>query len=166
MAKIQKITPHLWFAKDAEKAVELYTSVFKNSEISTISYYTEAGKEIHNMKPGSVMTIDFKLEGQRFMALNGGPLFKFNESISFMVNCETQEEIDYFWEKLKKGGDPKSLQCGWLKDKFGVSWQIVPSVMTKMMASKNPEKIENLMASFMKMKKLDIAKLEAAFNKK
>lgn len=164
MAKIQKISPHLWFAKDAEKAVEFYTSIFKDSKIKRISYYTEAGKEIHKMKPGSVMSIDFKLEGQRFMALNGGPLFKFNESISFMVNCDTQEEVDYYWEKLKKGGDPKAQQCGWLKDKFGLSWQVVPATIAKMAANKNHRKVERMMAVMMKMKKLDLKKLVSAFH--
>ncbi|MBL7931127.1 MAG: VOC family protein, partial [Bacteroidia bacterium] len=126
----------------------------------------EAGKEIHKMKPGLVMTIDFIIAGQRFMALNGGPLFKFNESISFMVNCDTQGEIDYYWDKLKKGGDPKALQCGWLKDQFGVSWQIVPSGLVKMTADKNKRKVENLMGALMHMEKLDIKKLEKAFNRK
>lgn len=165
MANVQKISPHLWFAKNAEKAVDYYISVFNNSRIHSVSYYTKAGKEIHNMKPGSVMSIDFTLCGQRFVALNGGPLFKFNESISFMVNCDTQEEIDHYWEKLKTGGDPHARQCGWLKDKFGLSWQIVPSVLARMTASKDTRKVENMMAVMMKMKKLDLKKLEAAFNR-
>jgi len=165
MTKIQKITPHLWFPKGAEKAVKFYISVFKNSKVLGTSYYTKAGKEIHKMKPGSVLTIDFLIEGQRFTALNGGPLFKFNESISFMVHCETQDEIDYYWKKLKKDGDPKAQQCGWLKDKFGVSWQIAPSMVFEMITDKNKKKVEHFMAAMMKMKKLDLAKLEKAYNK-
>lgn len=166
MAKLQKITPHLWFAKGAEDAAKYYTGIFHNSKLGRVNYYTEAGKEIHKMKPGSVMTIEFTLEGQSFIALNGGPLFKFNESISFMVNCDTQEEIDYYWEKLKKGGDPKAQQCGWLKDKYGVSWQVTPTILAKMMADKDKKKAQNAMAAMMKMKKMNIAKLESAFNSK
>lgn len=162
MATIQKITPNLWFANEAEAAAKFYVSIFDNSSIGDIATYPEAGQENHNMKPGSVMTVEFTLEGQRFVALNGGPVFKFNEAISFMVNCDTQEEIDYYWNKLKEGGDPNAQVCGWLKDKFGLSWQIVPSMMDEIFNSKDKEKKNRVMAAMMKMKKLDIAELKRA----
>ena len=122
----QKIVPCLWFDSQAEEAAKYYTGIFKNSKITNVSHYTEAGREIHGRKAGSVMTVAFELDGQPFTALNGGPDFKFNEAISFQVICETQKEIDHYWDKLSQGGDPKAQQCGWLKDKFGLSWQVVP----------------------------------------
>ena len=128
MATLQKITPNLWFDTQAEAAAEFYTSIFPNSKVDRIARYPEAGEEIHKMTPGSIMTVDFELDGQSFVALNAGPVFKFNEAISFVVHCDTQQEVDDFWEKLGEGGDPNSQQCGWLKDKYGVSWQIVPRV--------------------------------------
>ncbi len=164
MAKIEKITPNLWFDTEAEDAARYYTSIFKNSYVETITRYTAAGQETHKMKPGSVMTVVFSLDGTRFIGLNGGPIFKFNESVSFVVNCENQEEVDYFWEKLSAGGDPKSQQCGWLKDKFGLSWQIVPEILPQLLASVNESKAERVMAVMMKMKKLNVAELEAAAN--
>lgn len=164
MAAIQKITPSLWFNKNAEEAVQLYTSVFKNSKVLRTSFYTKAGQEAHRMKEGTVMTIEFSLEGQHFLALNGGPAFKFNEAVSFIVYCSTQQEIDHLWEQLGAGGDPKAQQCGWLKDRFGVSWQIVPASLPDMMASKDTQKMENAFAALMNMKKLDLAAIEAAFN--
>lgn len=162
MATVQKITPHLWYAGDAEEAAKLYVSIFKNSGIGDIATYPEAGQENHHMKPGSVMTVEFMLDGQRFIALNATPEFKFNEAISFMVSCDTQEEIDYYWNKLSAGGDPNAQVCGWLKDKFGLSWQIVPSMMDRIFLSKDKEKKNRVMAAMMKMKKLDIAELERA----
>ena len=166
MAKIQEISINLWFDTQAEAAAKYYTSIFKKSSIDSMSYYTEAGKEIHKMKPDSILTVEFTLGKQKFVGLNGGPVFKFNEAVSIVVNCETQDDVDYYWEKLKKGGDPKARQCGWLKDKYGVSWQVVPVILAKMMTDKNKTKVENVMAVMMQMKKLDIKKLEKAFNKK
>jgi predicted 3-demethylubiquinone-9 3-methyltransferase (glyoxalase superfamily) len=162
MAAIQKITPSLWFDSNAEEAVNYYVSIFKNSSIKRTSHYTKAGQEIHKQKPGSVLTIEFELEGQNFVALNGGPVFKFSEAISFVVNCKTQKEIDFYWDKLSKGGDPSAQQCGWLKDKFGLSWQIVPEILADLMASSDSEKTERAMDAMLKMKKIDIEELEAA----
>jgi len=164
MAKVQRITSHLWFAHEAEEAAKFYVSVFKNSRIGKISHYTQAGQETHKMKPGSVMVVEFSLDGQQFMALNGGPIFKFNESVSFLVNCDSQEEIDYYWDKLKEGGDPKSQVCGWLKDKYGLSWQVVPTRMSELMSGKDKEGNDRVMIEMMKMKKLDINKLEEAYH--
>ena len=158
---IQKITPHLWFAKEAEEAVNFYISVFRDSRIIKTTYYGKEGFDIHKMPEGSVLTIDFEIEGQRFIALNGGPLFKFNESISFLVKCKHQQEIDDYWEKLSEGGDPKAQQCGWLKDKFGLSWQIIPVQMFQLMAQGGEVSRRARQAMF-QMKKFDIKKLEEA----
>jgi predicted 3-demethylubiquinone-9 3-methyltransferase (glyoxalase superfamily) len=128
MQGIQRITPCLWFDDQAEEAVKFYTSVFRNSRVGNVTRYGTAGYDQHKRPPGSVMTVDFELDGQAFTALNGGPVFKFNEAISLQVNCETQEEIDYYWDKLSEGGDEEAQQCGWLKDKYGVSWQVVPNI--------------------------------------
>jgi predicted 3-demethylubiquinone-9 3-methyltransferase (glyoxalase superfamily) len=163
MATMQKITSNLWFDTQAEEAVKFYTSVFKNAKVGRISHYGKEGKEIHGMKAGTVMTVEFQLEGQNFLALNGGPHFKFNEAISFIVHCDTQEEIDYYWEKLSAGGDKKAQVCGWLKDKFGLSWQIVPTIMAELMADANPKKAGNVMKAMLQMKKLDIAALKKAY---
>lgn len=129
MATMQKISTGLWFADEAEDAAKFYTGIFKNSRITTVTRYSEAGKDQHKRPPGSVMVVAFELDGHTFTALNGGPLFKFSEAISMMVNCKDQKEIDYFWEKLGAGGDPKAQQCGWLKDKYGLSWQVIPEAM-------------------------------------
>jgi predicted 3-demethylubiquinone-9 3-methyltransferase (glyoxalase superfamily) len=160
---MQTITPCLWFDGNAEEAVNFYTSTFKNSKIGKTSRYTEAGQEIHRQPPGSVMTMDFELNGQKFTALNGGPLFKFTEAISFQVHCETQDEIDYYWAKLSAGVDPNSQACGWLKDKFGLSWQIVPAILGKL-AQGDPKKSGRVMEALMKMKKLDIKTLQQAYD--
>ena len=157
MATMQKISANLWFDNEAEEAAKFYTSIFKNSKIEKVARYGKEGFDIHKRPEGSVMTVAFELEGQKFVALNGGPIFKFNESVSFIVNCDTQEEIDYYWEKLSQGGDKKAQQCGWLKDKFGVSWQIVPTVLAQLLS--NPEKSQRVVQAFMKMKKFDIEKL-------
>ena len=154
----QKITPFLWFNDNAEEAAELYTSVFRNSKIVAITRYGETGPG----PKGSVMTVKFQLEGQEFVALNGGPMFKFTEAISFVVNCETQEEIDRFWEKLSEGGE--TSRCGWLKDQFGLSWQIVPADFEKLVEAENSERTERVMAAMMKMEKLDIAELQRAYD--
>jgi len=164
MATMQRITPNLWFANEAEEAVNYYLSIFKNSRILNKSYYGKAGFEVHGMPEGTVMTIDFELEGQQFVALNGGPIFKFNEAVSFIVNCETQDEIDYYWDKLGAGGDKNAQVCGWLKDKFGLSWQVVPLGMDKMFKDKDSAKAERAMNAMLQMKKLDIKKLEDAYN--
>jgi predicted 3-demethylubiquinone-9 3-methyltransferase (glyoxalase superfamily) len=157
---MQKITPFLWFDNQAEDAANFYVSIFKNSKIGTIARYGAAGPR----PKGSVMIVQFELEGQEFTALNGGPMFKFNESVSFVVNCETQDEVDYYWEKLLQGG--KESQCGWLKDKFGLSWQIVPTEFIKMMQDKDPVKTERLMKAMLQMVKLDIATLKEAYEGK
>lgn len=157
------IVPCLWFDTQAEEAAEFYASVFKGSKIGKIARYGAEGHEVHGREAGSVMTVDFEIGGQRFLALNGGPVFKFNEAISFQVLCETQGEVDYFWDKLGKGGDPRAQQCGWLKDRFGVSWQIVPSVLSKMMQDKDPRKSGRVMKALLPMKKLDIKALQRAY---
>jgi predicted 3-demethylubiquinone-9 3-methyltransferase (glyoxalase superfamily) len=164
MRNVQRISPCLWFDGQAEEAAKLYTSVFENSKIGKISRYGEAGQEVHGRKVGSVMTVAFELDGQPFTALNGGPDFKFSEAISFQVWCETQEEVDHFWKRLSEGGDPKAQQCGWLKDKFGVSWQIVPVVMMDMLTDPDRAKSQRAMKAMMEMKKLDIGKLRKAFD--
>jgi predicted 3-demethylubiquinone-9 3-methyltransferase (glyoxalase superfamily) len=152
------ITPCLWFDNQAEEAARYYTSIFNNSKIETVNYYGKEGFEIHGQKEGTVLTVDFKINGQSFTAMNGGPLFKFNESISFQVFCETQKEIDDYWLKLTDGGE--EVECGWLKDKYGVSWQIVPSILTKLLS--DPTKSERVMKALLQMKKFDIKKLEQA----
>ncbi len=158
----QRITPCLWFDDQGEEAAQFYTSIFKNSKIVTVARYGEVGKESHGRPPGSVMTVAFELDGQAFLALNGGPVFKFNEAISLTVNCETQEEVDYYWEKLSAGGDEKAQMCGWLKDKYGLSWQVVPTVLPKLMSDPDTEKSGRAMAAMLKMKKIDIGELERA----
>ena len=155
-----KITPFLWFDSEAEEAAKFYTSIFKQSKILGVTRYPDVGQETTGRAPGSVMTVDFVIEGQRFTALNGGPVFKFNESISFLVHCKTQREIDYYWKKLAAGG--KGIQCGWLKDRFGVSWQIAPDELLAVWKSKDEGRRERVMAAMMKMVKLDLAKLRAA----
>jgi predicted 3-demethylubiquinone-9 3-methyltransferase (glyoxalase superfamily) len=163
MQHIQKITPCLWFDDQAEEAAKFYTSIFRNSKIVNISRYGEAGQEVHGKPAGSVLTVAFELDGQTFTALNGGPMFKFNEAISFQVNCETQEEVDYYWAKLSEGGDEKAQQCGWLKDKYGISWQIVPRVLVEMLSDSDVEKSQRAMTAMLKMKKIDINELRQAY---
>ncbi|HVK07387.1 MAG TPA: VOC family protein [Gemmataceae bacterium] len=158
----QAIAPCLWFDDQGEEAAGFYTSIFPNSKIVAVSRYSEAGQEIHGKTPGSVMTVEFVLNGQPFTALNGGPLFKFNEAVSFQVFCDTQQEIDHYWDKLSAGGDPKAQQCGWLKDRFGVSWQVVPRGMAEMLKDSQSEPAKRAMAAVMRMKKLDLAELKKA----
>ena len=160
---MQKITPCLWFDRNAEEAAAFYKSIFQNSKIKNVSRYTEAGYEMHRMPAGTALTVEFELDGQTFTALNAGPMFKFTEAISFQVACESQEEVDYYWEKLSAGGDPKAQQCGWLKDKFGVSWQIVPRGLVEMMTDNDTKKSGRVMKALMQMKKLDIQKLRQAY---
>jgi predicted 3-demethylubiquinone-9 3-methyltransferase (glyoxalase superfamily) len=162
---MQKITPFLWFDDQAEEAVNFYTALFKNSKIGRIFRYTEAAAEKTGLPVGSVLTIEFEIEGQKFVTLNGGPLFKFNESVSFVINCETQEEVDYFWEKLTADGGEESA-CGWLKDKFGLSWQVTPTVLIDMLHDKDPEKAERVMKAMLEMQKIEIQKLKAAYDGK
>jgi predicted 3-demethylubiquinone-9 3-methyltransferase (glyoxalase superfamily) len=163
MPSMQKITPCLWFDDQAEKAAEFYTAIFRNARIVSITRYGEAGHEVHGKPAGTVMTVAFELEGQAFTALNGGPVFTFNEAISFQVHCETQEEVDYYWEKLSESGDAQAQQCGWLKDKYGVSWQIVPAVLIEMIKDPNAEKSQRVMEAMLQMKKLDIETLKQAY---
>ena len=164
MQDIQKITPCLWFDAQAEEAARFYTSIFKNSKIVSMTRYGEAGHEVHGRPAGTVMTVAFDLDGHAFTALNGGPLFKFNEAISFQVSCKTQEELDYYWEKLSEGGDEKAQQCGWLKDKYGVSWQVIPTVLLEMINDADPEKSQRVMKAMLQMKKIDIEKLRRAYD--
>lgn len=164
MTNVQKITPNLWFNSNAEEAVNYYLSIFKNSRIGKISYYNREGFEIHHKPAGTVLTIQFWLEGQEFIALNGGPEFKFSEACSFIVNCETQEEIDYYWERLGRGGDESAQVCGWLKDKYGLSWQIAPTIVNDMFLDAQSDKAQRAMGAMLKMKKLDIAALKKAYD--
>ena len=158
-----KISPCLWFDHQAEDATRFYTTIFKDSKIIAISRYPEVGQEIHGKPAGSVMTVSFELNGQRFTALNGGPIFKFNEAVSFQIECATQEEVDYYWERLSEGGDPQAQQCGWLKDKFGLSWQIVPKVLPELLNDPDTAKSQRAFQAMMQMKKLDIERLQCAF---
>lgn len=157
----QKITPFLWFDNQAEEAAKFYVSIFKNSKIGHIARYGKEGYEIHGRPAGSVMTVEFQLDGQDFIALNGGPQFKFTEAISFCVNCETQEEVDEYWEKLSQGGEEGP--CGWLKDKYGLSWQINPTVLGEMLADKDRKKAGRVMNAMLQMKKIDIKALKRAY---
>ena len=163
MALMQKITPCLWFDDQAEQAAKFYTGIFKNSKINKVSRYGKEGYEIHHRPEGSVMTVAFELDGQAFTALNGGPIFKFNEAVSFQVDCATQEEVDYYWEKLSQGGDQKAQQCGWLKDKYALSWQIVPRVLVEMLNDPDAKKSQRVMAAMLKMQKIDIETLKRAY---
>jgi predicted 3-demethylubiquinone-9 3-methyltransferase (glyoxalase superfamily) len=162
MATLQTITPCLWFDGQAEQAAQLYTSIFPESKILTVSRYGGSGQEMHGQKPGTAMLVEFTLDGQKFSALNGGPLFRFSEAISFSVSCETQAEIDRFWSKLTEGGDPDAQQCGWLKDRFGLSWQIVPRVLGELLSDPDPARAGRTMQAMLKMMKLDIAALMRA----
>jgi predicted 3-demethylubiquinone-9 3-methyltransferase (glyoxalase superfamily) len=159
----QRITPCLWFDNQAEEAANFYVSIFKNSKITGISRYSEVGQEVHHRPAGSVMTVSFELDGQTFTALNGGPVFRFNEAVSLQINCDSQEEVDYYWDKLSKGGDPKAQECGWLKDRYGLSWQVVPRVLIDMLKDHSSEKAKRAMEAMLHMKKINIAELEHAY---
>lgn len=163
MTVIQRIAPCLWFDDQAEEAAEFYTAIFKKSRIVTVSRYGEAGHEVHGKPAGAVLAVAFELDGQAFTALNGGPMFKFNEAISLQVNCETQEEVDYYWDKLSGGGDEKAQQCGWLKDRYGVSWQVVPRALIEMITDPDPGKSGRVMEAMLQMKKIDIDGLRRAY---
>jgi predicted 3-demethylubiquinone-9 3-methyltransferase (glyoxalase superfamily) len=161
--KIQKITPFLWFDDQAEEAVQFYTSIFPNSRIVSVTRYGEAGRDVHGKPPGTVMTVAFELSGQAFTAINGGPLFTFSEAISLQINCETKAEVDHYWESLGKGGDPNAQQCGWLKDRYGLSWQVIPTVLPRLLTDPDPVKSQRVMAALLQMKKLDVDALERAY---
>ena len=162
MSKTQKITTFLWFDSQAEEAAKYYVSIFKDSRIVGTTRYDEEASKVAGRPKGTVMTVEFELDGQRFTALNGGPLFKFTEAISLVVHCENQNEVDHFWEKLSAGGE--EVECGWLKDRYGLSWQVVPDVLIEMLQSKDPEKSKRAMAAMLKMRKLDIAALQQAYD--
>ena len=161
---MQKIIPFLWFDNQAEEAANFYVSIFKNSKIGSIARYDEVGAKASGRPEGSVMIVTFQLEGQEFTALNGGPVFKFTEAISFLVNCETQQEVDRLWEKLSESGEKG--QCGWLKDRFSLSWQIVPTALGEMLADKDPEKAQRVMKAMLQMKKIDIEGLKKAYEQR
>ena len=160
---MEQITPCLWFDSNGEEAANFYASVFKNAKIGRISRYGKEGHEIHGKPEGSMLTVEFELKGQKFTALNGGPLFKFNEAISFQVGCESQDEVDYYWEKLSEGGEKG--QCGWLKDKYGLSWQIVPTALGEMLQGNSTNKTESVMKALLQMRKLDIKSLKEAYER-
>lgn len=162
LATVPRISPCLWFADEAEEAARFYTGIFENSRVKTITRYGTAGVETHHRPAGSVMTVSFELDGQPFTALNGGPVFEFNEAISFQVRCGTQDEIDHYWEKLSARGDPKAQQCGWLKDRFGVSWQVVPDSIAELFEDEESAGARRAMEAMLRMKKLDIAELRRA----
>jgi predicted 3-demethylubiquinone-9 3-methyltransferase (glyoxalase superfamily) len=166
MATVQKITPFLWFDNQAEDAAKFYVSIFNNSALDAVSRYGKDGFEVHGRPEGSVMTVNFRLEGQEFTALNGGPHFKFTEAISFVVKCETQSEVDHYWDELSKGGDERAHRCGWLKDKYGVSWQIVPTALFELMGGPDARRSRRVMQAMLQMKKLDVAALRQAYEGK
>ena len=159
--RMQRITPFLWFDHQAEEATNFYVSIFENSRVGSTARSDEEGAKAAGRPKGSVMTVAFELDGQAFMALNGGPLFKFTEAMSLVVNCQTQEEVDHFWERLSAGG--QEVQCGWLKDRFGVSWQVVPTALVEMLQDKDPPKAKRVMAAMLKMKKISIEGLRQAY---
>lgn len=163
MTTVHRITPCLWFDDQAEEAARFYTGIFPNSRIVQVARYGEAGFEVHRRPSGSVMTVAFELDGQGFTALNGGPVFTFNEAISLQVYCDTQDEIDHYWENLSRGGDAGAQQCGWLKDRFGLSWQIVPAALEQMLQDPDPATSDRVMQAVLRMVKLDIATLERAY---
>ena len=158
------IRPNLWFDAQAEEAAQFYTGIFPNSRIVGVTRYSEVGREFHGREPGSVMTVTFELDGEPFLALNGGPAFTFNEAVSLEIMCDGQAEVDHYWDRLTEGGDPAAQQCGWLKDKFGVSWQVVPRGWEAMLSDPDPEKVARVSTAMFAMKKLDVAALERAFN--
>jgi predicted 3-demethylubiquinone-9 3-methyltransferase (glyoxalase superfamily) len=163
MPKTHGITPCLWFDDQAEEAASFYVSIFPNSSIGNVSRYGEAGQDVHGRPAGSVMTVSFELDGRPFTALNGGPVFAFSEAVSFQVQCETQEEVDYFWKKLSEGGDASAQQCGWLKDRYGLSWQIIPTQLPELLGGPDPAGRERAMKALLAMKKLDIEALRRAY---
>jgi predicted 3-demethylubiquinone-9 3-methyltransferase (glyoxalase superfamily) len=164
--KIQRITPFLWFDAQAEEAVGFYTGIFDNSRIVTTTRYSEESAQVSGQPAGSVMTIGFELAGQSFTAINGGPIFKFSEAISLVVNCRTQQEVDHYWSKLSAGGDDKAQQCGWLKDRYGLSWQVVPELLIQLLSDPKPERARRAMQAMLKMKKIDVKALQLAVDQR
>jgi predicted 3-demethylubiquinone-9 3-methyltransferase (glyoxalase superfamily) len=160
---VSPITPCLWFDSEAEEAARFYTGIFRNSKITGISRYGEAGKEVHGQPAGKVLTVAFELDGRPFTALNGGPQFKFNEAVSFQIPCRNQEEIDYYWDKLTAGGDARAQQCGWLKDRYGLSWQVFPAAVMDMLQDQDRKKADRVMQAIMEMRKMDLKALERAY---
>jgi predicted 3-demethylubiquinone-9 3-methyltransferase (glyoxalase superfamily) len=163
MPDIQRIVPCLWFDREAEEAAGFYTSIFPDSRILDTTRYGDAGREIHGMPSGSIMTVEFELSGQRFTALNGGPVFRFNEAISFQVECDGQEEMDHYWDRLRRGGDENAQQCGWLKDRYGVSWQVTSRRMYEMLNDPDRARADRAMTALLSMKRIDLAELERAY---
>lgn len=164
MQLTHKITPCLWFDNEAEEAAHFYVSVFEHSKILHVTRYGEAGRQVHGREAGAVMTVAFELDGQTFTALNGGPVFHFNEAISFQIDCTTQDEVDYYWEQLSAGGDRKAQRCGWLKDRYGLFWQVVPEVLRDMLADAESERAQRVMSALLDMKKIEIEALRRAFD--
>lgn len=163
MQLTQTITPCLWFDNQAEEAAAFYTAIFKNSRIGQVTRYGKEGFEIHGRPEGSTMTVEFELDGQAFTALNGGPVFKFNEAVSFQVICETQQEVDFYWERLSAGGDEAAQQCGWLKDRFGLSWQVFPRELPRLVGDPGSEKSQRAMKAMLQMKKIDLEGIRRAY---
>jgi predicted 3-demethylubiquinone-9 3-methyltransferase (glyoxalase superfamily) len=166
MATIQKITPCLWFDDQAEEVAKFYVSIFRNSAAGAVTCYGKEGFDVHGRPEGSVMTVSFRLEGQEFTAINGGPHFKFSEAISFVVRCEAQNEVDHYWGKLSEGGNEGTQRCGWLKDKYGVSWQMIPTALFELMGGTDARKSQRVMQAMLQMKKLDMAALRRAYEEK
>jgi predicted 3-demethylubiquinone-9 3-methyltransferase (glyoxalase superfamily) len=162
MSLAKRITPCLWFDGQAEAAANHYVGIFPNSRITSVSRYSDAGTDVHHQQPGTVMVVAFELDGHAFTALNGGPQFRFNEAVSFQVNCRSQEEIDHYWARLGEGGDPKAQQCGWLKDRYGLSWQVIPDTMGELFAGAGAEGAKRAMTAMLAMKKIDLAALRRA----
>jgi len=158
-----KITPCLWFNTEAEEAARFYVGIFPNSKITDISYFPDAGQEVHGQSAGTVLTVAFELDGQSFTALNGEPQFKFTEAVSLQVECDDQAKVDYYWAKLGEGGDPSAQQCGWIKDKYGLSWQVVPKIVSQMLCDRDAATAKRVFQAIMEMKKLDIAALQRAY---
>ncbi|HEX2964288.1 MAG TPA: VOC family protein [Syntrophorhabdaceae bacterium] len=160
---VQKIVPCLWFDSRAEEAAKFYIGIFKDSRITRILRYTETGRDVHGKPAGSVMVVEFEIEGQTFTALNGGPAFTFSEAVSFQIMCMDQKEVDYYWDRLSEGGDENAQQCGWLKDKYGLSWQVVPRIMIELIGDPDPQKSGRVMEAMLKMKKIDINEVKRAY---
>lgn len=161
---LSKITTCLWFDGQAEEAANYYTSIFKNSKITHIQRYTKAGQDVHGQAEGKVMVVQFSLDGHPFVGLNGGPKFKFNEAVSFQIDCADQDEVDYFWDRLCEGGDESKRRCGWLADKFGVSWQVIPKQFVELVSDPDKERVERVTVAMMNMEKLDVATLKSAYD--
>lgn len=163
-ARVQRITPCLWFDDQGEEAAQFYCTIFPNSRVGKVSRYGKEGREIHGKPEGSAMSVEFELDGQPFTAINGGPVFKFTEAISFQVHCETQEEVDHYWERLLEGDDAQPQQCGWLKDRYGVSWQVIPRTLIELVSDATSEKSQRAMRAMLQMQKIDVAALRRAYD--